>query len=71
MNADFTASNQFQRSLREQSGRTLIESHCKQCGEILVGSVIYDDIDLLGQERRHAARCLLVKPPPISGQGEV
>jgi len=49
------AGNQFERKLAEQSGRTLIESRCKQCGTILLGSAIFDD--LLGQEQRHALQC--------------
>lgn len=45
----------FERKLFEQGERTLIESRCKQCGEILRGSAIFDD--LRDQERRHAAQC--------------
>ncbi len=52
---EFNVRSQFERKLREQSGRTLIESRCKLCGEILQGSAIFDDLQ--GQERLHTARC--------------
>ena len=55
MPADLDAESQFERKLVEQGNRTLIESRCKQCGEILRGSAVFDD--LRGQERQHAARC--------------
>jgi hypothetical protein len=55
MTAELDSGRQFVRTLREQDGRTLIESRCKQCGETLVGSAIFDD--LLEQERRHVAQC--------------
>lgn len=57
------AGNQFERKLTEQSGRTLIESRCKRCGTILLGSVIFDD--LLGQEQGHALQCT----PDAGAQG--
>jgi hypothetical protein len=49
--------SQFERKLHKQDGRTLIESRCKQCGEILLGSAIFDDLP--GKERGHADRCQL------------
>ena len=55
MTAESDAKNLFERKLAEQSGRTLIESRCKRCGTILLGSAIFDD--LLGQEQRHALQC--------------
>jgi hypothetical protein len=55
MTAEPDASKQFERKLCAQGGRTLIESRCKQCGEILLGSAIFDDLRV--QERQHAARC--------------
>jgi hypothetical protein len=55
MTARLNPGNQFERKLCEQSGRTLIESRCKQCGEILVGSSIFND--LLEQEAGHLAQC--------------
>jgi len=57
MTAELNARNQFERKLCEQGERTLIESRCKQCGEIFRGSAIFDD--LRGQEQRHAERCQL------------
>jgi hypothetical protein len=65
MTAELDARNQFERKLAEQSGRTLIESRCKQCGIILLGSAIFDD--LLGQEQRHVSQCAR----EIGTQGEV
>lgn len=55
MTAELDSGRLFVRMLRERNGRTLIESRCKQCGEALVGSAIFDD--LLEQERRHDAQC--------------
>jgi hypothetical protein len=55
MTAELNAESQFERKLCEQADRTLIESRCKQCGEILLGSAIFDD--LRGQEQQHAVRC--------------
>jgi hypothetical protein len=55
MTAELSVESQFERKLCEQAGRTLVESRCKQCGEIILGSAIFDD--LRGQERQHAARC--------------
>ena len=55
MTADLNAESQFERKLVEQGSRTLIESRCKQCGEILLGSAIFDD--LRGQEKEHFRLC--------------
>ncbi len=55
MTAELNAESQFERTLVEQADRTLIESRCRQCGEILLGSAVFDDLRL--QERQHAARC--------------
>jgi hypothetical protein len=41
----------FERKLREQVDRVLIESRCKQCGIILLGTAVFGD--LLEQERQH------------------
>lgn len=57
MTAELDAGRQFVRTLRQQDGRTLIASTCKQCGEVLVGSVLFNE--LLEQERLHTARCPL------------
>ena len=46
--------SQFERKLCEQSGKTLIESHCKRCGHILLGAAVFGD--LLEQEQ-HALKC--------------
>ena len=56
MAADLNAGRQFERKLREQDGRTLIESHCKLCGQILRGTTIFGD--LLEQEQQHAIKCV-------------
>jgi hypothetical protein len=53
--SEFKAGNQFERKLCEQGGRTLIESHCKLCGKILLGTAIFGD--LLEQEQQHAVKC--------------
>ena len=55
MTAEPDTRDQFERTLRQRDGRTLIESRCKRCGAILLGSAIFDDLQ--GQEQRHAARC--------------
>jgi hypothetical protein len=48
--------NLFERNLCEQGGRTLIESHCKRCGQILLGTAIFGD--LLEQEQQHTNQCV-------------
>jgi len=68
MAADLNAGRQFERKLREQDGRTLIESRCRQCGEILLGSAMFDNI--LEQERQHAARCRRATPDKPSSDFE-
>jgi len=55
MNAELNAGSQFERKLVEQGGRTLIESHCKLCGKILLGTAIFGD--LLEQEQEHFRIC--------------
>ncbi len=45
----------FERKIREQPEETLIESHCKRCGCILVGRAIFGD--LAEQEQRHTLQC--------------
>ncbi len=47
----------FERKLREKSGRTMIESRCKGCGHVLVGTAIFGDI--LEQEQLHFRGCRL------------
>ena len=47
--------NLFERKLREQPEETLIESHCKRCGCILIGRAIFGD--LAEQEQRHTLQC--------------
>jgi hypothetical protein len=55
MTAELDAGSQFERKLCERSGKTLIESHCKQCGQILMGTAIFGD--LLEQEQEHFRSC--------------
>ena len=55
MAGEITAESQFERKLCEQSGRTLIESHCKRCGKVLLGTAIFGD--LLEQEQEHSRIC--------------
>lgn len=55
MVAEVNAGSQFERKLCEKGERTLIESICKQCGEIFRGAAIFDDLQ--EQELRHAAQC--------------
>jgi hypothetical protein len=55
MAGELNAGSQFERKLCEQGGRTLIESHCKLCGKILLGTAIFGD--LLEQEQQHALKC--------------
>ena len=45
----------FDRSLRETSDRTMIESRCKQCGHIMLGTAVFED--LLQQEQEHFRIC--------------
>jgi hypothetical protein len=44
MAGELNAERQFERKLCEQGGRTLIESHCKQCGKIRLGTAIFGDL---------------------------
>ena len=55
----------FERKLREKSGRTMIESRCKRCGHILVGTAIYGDI--LEQEQAHFRGCRLGEANALCG----
>jgi hypothetical protein len=55
MTSEINAGSQFERKLSEQGGRTLIESHCKLCGQILLGKTIFGD--LLEQEQEHFRIC--------------
>ena len=55
MTSEINAGSQFERKLSEQGGRTLIESHCKLCGQILLGTAIFGD--LLEQEKQHMVQC--------------
>jgi hypothetical protein len=54
MTAELNAEGHFERKLVEQGGRTLIESRCKQCGETLVGSAIFDDLPGQGRSRNRS-----------------
>ena len=47
--------NLFERKLLERADRTFIESHCKRCGQILLGKTIFGD--LLDQEQQHMVQC--------------
>jgi hypothetical protein len=47
--------NLFERKLLERADGTLIESHCKRCGQILLGKAIFGD--LLEQEQQHRFHC--------------
>jgi len=47
--------NLFERKLLERADRTFIESHCKRCGQILLGKTIFGD--LLEQEQQHMVQC--------------
>ena len=51
------AANQilFERKLLERTDRTLIESRCKYCGQVLLGKAIFGD--LLEQEQQHTDQC--------------
>ena len=49
----------FERKLSEKSGRTMIESRCKGCGHVLVGTAIFGDI--LEQEQEHFRGCRLAR----------
>ena len=51
------AAELFERKLSEKAGRTMIESRCKRCAHVLVGTVIFGDI--LEQEQAHFRRCRL------------
>jgi hypothetical protein len=55
MTDERNAESLFKRKLCEQGERTLIESRCERCGEILRGSAIFGD--LRDQEQQHAAQC--------------
>jgi hypothetical protein len=55
MASELNAGEQFERKLCEQSGRTLIESRCMQCGKILLGTAIFGDLP--EKERQHTLQC--------------
>lgn len=55
MAAEPDAESQFERKLVKHSERMLIESHCKHCGHILLGTAVFGD--LLEQEEEHFRIC--------------
>jgi len=55
----------FERKLVEKADRTMIESRCKRCGHVLVGTAIFGD--LLEQEQIHFETCRLGKARALYG----
>ena len=47
----------FERKLRQTSDRTLIESRCKRCGHVLLGTAVFGDLS--EQEAEHFRICRL------------